>query len=80
MRRGEEERTLALLALIEWIPVDEVIAERAGLIARQYLSSHPGVDAVDFIIAATVEGLPAELWTRNLKHFPMLRSALNPYL
>jgi len=61
-----------VLSLVEWIPVDESLADRAGELARRYLPSHAGVDTVDFVIAATVEELAATLWTRNRKHFPML--------
>jgi predicted nucleic acid-binding protein len=31
------------------------------------------------VIAATVESLGAELWTRNVKHYPMLRDLTAPY-
>lgn len=79
MRSGEEEDTYRLLALILWIEVDVAIAERAGEMARQYLRSHPGVDLVDFVIAATAEWLEADVWTRNTKHFPMLQRARDPY-
>jgi len=40
-------------------------------LARTYLRSHPDIEVVDYVIAATVEELAAELWTRNAKHFPM---------
>ena len=79
MRSGEEAATRRLLALFAWIPVDEAIADRAGELGRRYLRSHPGVDPIDLVIAATVEQLGAELWTRNLKHFPMLVQVRDPY-
>jgi predicted nucleic acid-binding protein len=79
IRSGEEQVTEQLLDLFEWIPVDESIADRAGQLGRHFLRSHPGVDPVDFVIAATVEQLEAELWTRNLKHFPMFEELLDPY-
>jgi predicted nucleic acid-binding protein len=79
IRSSEEEATQRLLELFEWIPVDEAIADRAGQLGRRFLRSHPGVDPVDFVIAATVEQLDAELWTRNLKHFPMFEELLDPY-
>lgn len=79
MRRDEETATRRLLRVLDWIPVDEVIAERAGHLANRYLRSHPGVDPVDYIIAATTEVLDAALWTRNVKHFPMLADLSPPY-
>lgn len=79
MRPAEEHRTRRLLEVLDWIPVDDEIAEHAGLLANRYLRSHPGVDPVDYIIAATVQRLDAVLWTRNLKHFPMFPDLVSPY-
>ena len=79
MRASEERATRQLLASLQWIEVDDALAERAGALANQFLPSHPGVDPVDYVIAATVERLEAELWTRNLKHFPMFPGLKAPY-
>jgi predicted nucleic acid-binding protein len=79
MRSNERVATQRLLSLLEWIPVDDAMAQRAGELANRYLRSHPGVDPVDFVIAATVERLGAELLTRNRKHFPMLDDLRDPY-
>lgn len=79
MRPAEEHRTRRLLKVLDWIPVDDEIAEHAGLLANRYLRSHPGVDPVDYIIAATVQRLDAVLWTRNLEHFPMFPDLVSPY-
>lgn len=80
MRSSERTATHRLLSLLEWIPVDEALADRAGRTAREYRRSHPGVDPVDYVIAATVESMGAELWTRNVKHFPMLPDLAAPYV
>ena len=79
MRPGEERRTRRLLDALDWLPVDDDIAERAGQLANRYLPSHPGVDPVDHIIAATAELHDAVLWTRNLRHFPMFPDLEPPY-
>lgn len=79
VRDREERSTRRLLDLLEWVPVTDPIAERAGELARTYLRSHPGVDPVDHVIAATTEHLGAELWTRNSKHFPMFPDLQDPY-
>lgn len=79
MRSNERRATHHLLSLLEWIPVDDTLAQRAGELANRYLRSHPGVDPVDFVIAATVEKLGAELLTRNRKHFPMFDGLRDPY-
>ena len=79
MRAGEEMATRRLLDALDRLDVDDPIAERAGFLASRYLRSHPGVDPIDFIIAATAELHRATLWTRNLKHFPMFEELRPPY-
>lgn len=79
MRESEQAATGRLLATLDWIAVDEELAESAGLLANRYLRSHPGVDPVDYVIAATVTQLAAKLWTRNVKHFPMFPNLEPPY-
>jgi hypothetical protein len=79
MRPDEFDRTMRLLGSLEWVEVDEVLAERAGWLANRFLGSHPGVDPVDYVIAATTERLEANLWTRNVRHFPMFSGLQPPY-
>jgi predicted nucleic acid-binding protein len=79
MRPGEEIPTRRLLDALEWLPVDDGIAEEAGRLANRYLRSHPGVDPVDHLIAATATAHEAPLWTRNVKHFPMFDGLTSPY-
>ncbi len=73
MRRGEEAATIGLLDRIRWLDVTVEVADRAGELARKYLRAYPGVDTVDYIIAASAEVLDAKLRTRNVKHFPMFK-------
>jgi predicted nucleic acid-binding protein len=78
--RDDEEPVLRqLFRGIVWIPVDDDIAERAGTFANRFVRSHRSIDTVDFIIAATAELLDAELWTLNLRHFPMFPELRAPY-
>ncbi len=79
MRESERRATRRLLDSLEWVDVDDELAERTGELAGRYLPSHPGVDPVDYVIAATTQRLTAELWTRNLKHFPMFSELRVPY-
>jgi len=60
------------------VEVDIQIAERAGLIAREYRPSH-GTGFADAIIAATAEISRATLVTLNARHFPMLSDLIVPY-
>jgi predicted nucleic acid-binding protein len=79
MRPEEERLTRRLLDAVEWFPVTDPIAERAGELANRFLRPHPGVDPVDYIIAATATIHEASLWTQNLKHFPMFPDLRAPY-
>lgn len=67
-REGLERFFLALA----WCPVDENVSRLAGALARRYRRSHGGIDAADYLIAATAQLLDAELLTTNVHHFPML--------
>lgn len=78
-RAGEERAIERLFGQIEWIPVDDAVAERAGELAAAYVRSHPGIEVVDYVIAATVEIVDGTLWTRNRKHFPMFSDLPDPY-
>jgi predicted nucleic acid-binding protein len=62
-----------------WVEASDLIAERAGALANRYLRSHHGVDLVDYVIAATRDALDVPLWTRNVKHFPMVEGLTAPY-
>ena len=50
MRVPEERATRRLLDSLDWIAVDDELAERAGALANRYLPSHPGVDPVDYVM------------------------------
>ena len=79
VRAGEARATRRLLEALVWHEVTVEIADRAGDLARRYRRSHPGVDIVDFVIAASAESLDANLVTRNTRHFPMLPNLAPPY-
>lgn len=79
MRPDEAYATERLFESLDWIDVDTELAQRAGELANSYMRSHPGIDPVDYVIAATTERLGAALWTHNLKHFPMLPGLQRPY-
>ena len=79
MRAVEEAATRDLLRLITWVDVDESLSEASGALGRRFLSSHPGIDIADLIVAALAQHLDAELKTTNVKHFPMFRGLKAPY-
>ena len=79
MRESERQRTFALLDALRWIGVDTQLADQAGELARQWLRSHRHIDTVDYVVAAAARSIGAELWTRNIKHFPMFDGLAAPY-
>jgi len=79
VRDNERAAVQELFSAIDWIAVDDVIADTAGRMAGQYLRSHPGVDTVDYVLAATAHELGADLLTLNVRHFPMFPDLRAPY-
>ncbi|HET7026448.1 MAG TPA: type II toxin-antitoxin system VapC family toxin, partial [Candidatus Limnocylindrales bacterium] len=68
----ERDRIDLLLGQLRWLDVTMELADTAGRIAQPFVRSHPGIDTVDYLLAATTEHLGAELLTLNVRHFPML--------
>jgi predicted nucleic acid-binding protein len=79
MRSDERFAVRRLMGVLRAEPVTEEIAIRAGELLREYRRSHPGIDVVDYVIAATAELRDAELATLNVKHFPMIDGIGPPY-
>jgi predicted nucleic acid-binding protein len=79
LRSAERRAAEQLFALIDWVPVTEAVARRAGELGRRWRRSHPGIGVADLAIAATVEQVDGRLATRNLKHFPMFEGLHAPY-
>ena len=79
MRAHERAATDALVAALRWIVVDAAVIDRADRLARRYGRSHSGIDAVDYCVAASaiVHGL--QLWTLNVRHFPMFDGLAAPW-
>jgi len=79
MRPAERRATDALVGALRWLAVDTAVAERADALARRYARSHSGIDAVDYCVAASalVHGL--DLWTLNVRHFPMFQGLRAPW-
>ena len=69
---GERDQTERFLSLFAWIHVDEAVARVGAALAATYRRTHPGIDDVDYLIAATALELDVDLLTTNVKHFPML--------
>lgn len=79
MRSGERSQVAALFGVIGLLPVTDAVARRAGEHLRRHRRSHPGIDLVDYVVAATAELNGAELATLNVRHFPMFKGLKPPY-
>jgi predicted nucleic acid-binding protein len=47
--------------------------------AAEYRKANSGIDAIDYLIAATANVVGAELLTTNVRHFPMISGLRPPY-
>ena len=56
---------------LSWVAVSEDVARAAGELARKHRRAYGGIDDADYLIAATVLLLEADLLTTNVRHFPM---------
>ena len=79
VRERELEDLEAFFSALSWIPVDEAVTRTAGLLARKHRKAYTGIDAVDYLIAATALVVDAELLTTNVRHFPMFGDLRAPY-
>jgi predicted nucleic acid-binding protein len=79
MRPAERRATDALVGALRWLAVDSSVAEEADALARRYGRNHSGIDAVDYCVAASARLSGLELWTLNVRHFPMFRGLRAPW-
>jgi len=66
-------------AIVDWVPVDHEIAAIAAKHAAEFGNGMRGIDATACVVAATAERLGAELWTTDLRHYPMFDGLQRPY-
>jgi len=79
MRSHERRAVARLFSVVTMKDVTDLVARRAGAWLRQFRASHPGVDLVDYLIAATAAEHHADLVTLNIKHFPMFPDLEPPW-
>jgi predicted nucleic acid-binding protein len=53
--------------------------DEADTLARRYGSSHSGIDAVDYCVAASARVHGLDLWTLNVRDFPMFPNLEPPW-
>lgn len=69
-----EEAVLKFLKLFKVVPVTSNIARQAGRLLRHH--RHQGLTPIDAIIASTAVEYNANLITRNIKHFRMVKGII----
>jgi predicted nucleic acid-binding protein len=79
MRPDELDPTELFMGALTWVPVNEEIARLAGSMVAEYRKAHGGIDAIDYLIAATATVVGADLLTTNVRHFPMISGLRPPY-
>jgi hypothetical protein len=79
VRDDELEALEHFFSAVSWVAIDEDVARAAGALARKHRRAHSGIDAGDYLIAATALLLDAELLTTNVRHFPMFPGLQPPY-
>jgi predicted nucleic acid-binding protein len=76
---GEHDDLEKFFSVLDWMPVTEDVARRAGDYARGYRRSHSGIGVVDYLLAGTVSAVGADLITIKVRHFPMFDDLHPPY-
>ena len=79
MRPDETSATERLFQAVTWHEVDEPVSRIAGEMGRIWKRSHSHIETADLLIAASSVHLDAQLFTRNIKHFPMFDGLFIPY-
>lgn len=78
-RENEVEALERFFAALSWVPIGEEVARVAGSLAKDHRRSHSGIDAADYLIAASALLLDADLLTTNVRHFPMIEGLAPAY-
>ena len=71
IRPSDRQPMNDLFDLLAWVDIDVAVADDAGELARQFHRSHPGIDTVDYLIAAATRSIDARLVTLSVRHYPM---------
>lgn len=79
VRDGREREALeSMLEVFLVLDLTRDIAVQGGLLRRRYNKSH-GCGLADCLIASTALSHDFELFTLNLKHYPMVKNKHAPY-
>lgn len=76
---AELPRIGSMFDALDWVDVNHDIADVAGALAARYRGSHSAIDVPDHLVAATTIMLGAQLWTSNVRRFPVFDGLEPPY-
>jgi len=79
MRSDERSGISRLFSALRMEAVTDGVAARAGALLREYRRSHSEIDLVDYVVAATALELGAQLFTLNVRHFPVFDGLEAPF-
>lgn len=71
MKERERKHTVETLSVLESLPVEDDIADKAGELVRSYRANGVTLGIADALIAATALQHSLPLVTTNSRHFPM---------
>lgn len=79
MRSPDRAAVARLFEGTHLLPVTDAVARRAGTELRRFRRSHTGIDLADYLIGATAAEHGLDLFTLNVKHFPMFKGLRAPW-
>lgn len=75
----EIEALEQFFSLLVWVAVGEDVTRTAGELARRHRKAYSGIDDADYLIAATAIVTESDLFTTNVRHFPMFKELVAAY-
>lgn len=79
MRSPERREVAHLLSSLDILAVSERAGWKAAEFMRTFRRSHSTIGLGDYLIAGTVETEGLQLWTLNVRHFPMFPEIQAPF-
>lgn len=70
-RPKETEQIEELFSYFKSLEINDEIAVLTGKYASEFRKAFQGISLEDYMIAATAKHYGLQLWTYNLKHYPM---------
>lgn len=79
MQGSERQAADVLFGALRWLPLDDAVCEQASALASRYGGRDPRIGLIDCCIAACAIVNDLELWTLNVRRFPMFPGLRAPW-